>query len=78
MWFGGLRYGSLFGGVVMETIEQVKKAVDDGKLVNWANEIYVVERWLVPNGYYVRCILNDFSSPLCQGNIKDCYIMGAL
>ena len=62
----------------METIEQVKKAVDDGKLVNWASDIYVVERWLVPNGYYVRCIQNDFSTGLCQGDVKDCYIMGAL
>ena len=58
----------------METIECVKKAVDDGKLVNWASDIYEVKYWPVPEGYYVICTVNNFTTGLCHGDVKDCYI----
>lgn len=58
----------------MKSIEEVRTAVDAGKLVNWASDLYVVEKWLVPSGYYVRCTTNDFSTGLCHGDVKDCYV----
>ena len=58
----------------MRTIEEVKKAVDDGKLVNWASDIYEVQYWPIPNIYAVVCTINQFSTGLCQGDVKDCYV----
>lgn len=58
----------------MKTIEQVKKAVDDGILVNWASDIYEVKYWPIPNIYVVVCTLNQFSTGLCNECVKDCYI----
>jgi hypothetical protein len=59
---------------VMETIEQVKKAVDEGKLVKWVNNIYEVKYWPIPNQYVVVCIINQFATGLCDADVKDCYI----
>lgn len=58
----------------MKTIEQVQKAVDDGKLVNWSSDIYEVKYWPIPNIYVVVCTLNQFATGLCHECVKDCYI----
>jgi len=39
-------------------LQEIKKAVDQGKPVRWASDIYHVEYW-EDQGYHIRCTLND-------------------
>ena len=55
------------------TLDQVMKAVSSGQTVHWANEGYVVrcdalERWLVV------CTWNDYTTGLCESDLKSCFI----
>ena len=58
----------------MNSIQEVKDAVDAGKLVNWASDIYVVEKNSVSSGYYVRCTVNQYTTGLSHGDVDKCYI----
>jgi len=44
-------------------LQEIKKAVDQGKPVRWASDIYHVEHW-DNHGYVVRCILNNYTTGL--------------
>ena len=39
-------------------LEEIKQAVDEGKIVHWASEAYVVIKDSVPQ-YLIHCVLND-------------------
>lgn len=58
----------------MKTIEEVKKAVDQGKLVNWSNSLYEVKYWKIPDEYVVLCTSNNYATGLNLADVKDCYI----
>ena len=58
----------------MKTIEEVKKAVDEGKLVFWSNSLYEVKYWKINDQYVVLCTSNDCAWGLNFADVKDCYI----
>lgn len=39
------------------TVDEIKKAVDEGKIVRWSNELYLVHK--VGDSYLITCTLND-------------------
>lgn len=39
------------------TVDEIKKAVDEGKIVRWSSEIYLVHK--VGDSYLITCELND-------------------
>ena len=59
---------------MMQTIEQVKQAVDNGLSVFWMSDIYEVQYWPAHKKHFVVCTVNQFATGLCLSDVADCYI----
>ena len=61
------------------TVHEIKKAVDEGKIVRWSNELYLVHK--VGESYLITCTRNDYTIGLTwldgvtlNGKEEDFYI----
>ena len=62
----------------MQSLEQIKTAVDKGLTVYWSSDIYEVEYWEVSKKYVVICTANQFATGLCDGDVSGCYLSGGV
>jgi len=60
----------------MQSLEQIKTAVDKGLVVYWSSDIYQVEYWEVSKKYFVVCTVNQFATGLCAADVPGCYLSG--